>query len=268
MTGYADGPVQPAHLAMGLAERFWRRIRERDAQLRVAFVEQRDPKGPDPMLATMMRRGGRGGGLRLKLFLSVLWIAVGEEHEVRYPARVWAELIGLPDPGGNGARRISATFRALEELNLVRGAPHSGRETVYRLLDERGTGGSYAVPGARIAALRAAEQAWEPHRYIKVPATLWRNGWMTELSGPAVAMLLVLLTHAGGNYERELWFSPQTADDRFRLSEDTRRRGLHELDDAGIVRTHRRPLRENSFASPRLRNTYTLRPGTLEKPAR
>src|SRR3954465_11733533 len=211
MTGYADGSVERTRTAMRLAEQFGRRIRERDAQLRVAFVEQRDPRGQEPMLATMMRRGGRGGGLRLKLYLSVLWVAVGAEHEVRYPARVWAELIGLPDPGGNGARRISATFRALEELNLLQRSHQGGRETIYRLLDERGTGSSYAIPGARITALRAAGEAWESHRYIKIPFGLWTNGWITQLSGSAVAMLLVLLTQAGGNYERELWFSPQTA---------------------------------------------------------
>ena len=105
------------------------------------------------------------------------------------------------------------------------------------------------------------------HQYIKVPVELWTRGWIAELSGAAIAMLLILLTQAWPNTDREIWFSPSFADERFRLSEDTRRRGLRELQGASLVRMRRRALESNTLMSPRLRNVYQLQLERLARPS-
>jgi len=36
-------------------------------------------------------------------------------HDLAYPARAWATLLGLPDPAGRGARRINEAILWLEQ---------------------------------------------------------------------------------------------------------------------------------------------------------
>ena len=66
--------------------------------------------------------------------------------------------------------------------------------TTVRLLDDRGTGTAYKVPGKALEQARETEQRGREHFYIKVPHAFWTAGWVARLSGPGVAMLLVLLS--------------------------------------------------------------------------
>src|SRR5688500_8111034 len=84
---------------------FAQRARHRELQLRRSFVARREGKVGPPPLALLMR-GGRGGEVRLKLLLSLLWVGAKPPHDVTFPSRAWAHLIGLADPDTNGARRI------------------------------------------------------------------------------------------------------------------------------------------------------------------
>lgn len=247
------------------------RIKHRDAQLRTSFVERRDARGADesePTPLALMMRGGRGGEVRLKLLLSVLWIAVQPPHDVTFPARVWAELIGLPEPETSGARRVRAAFVWLTDHGFLRATRTTGKATTLTVQEESLRGVSYTVPGAKLASIKATNSNEDPaaHRYIKVPRELWENGWIAVLTTPALAMLLVLLTHSASGNEEDLWFSVGFADARYRLSEDTRIRGLNELRRLELVTVRRKPIGRNRLDVSRLRNTYTLRRVAFEQP--
>jgi len=54
------------------------------------------------------------GTVRVKLELTFLWFAANP-HDLAYPARAWATLLGLPDPAGRGARRINEAILWLEQ---------------------------------------------------------------------------------------------------------------------------------------------------------
>lgn len=252
--------------SMDVAAGFSRRLRDRDAPIRTAFIEARRRTDPDPRLAQILRGNRGGGAVRLKLELSVLWIAVGEGHEVRYPLRLWAELLGLDNENGQGARRVANAFGWLESAGLVRSERRPGVETAYWPMEETRSNRAYTIPGVRISSTKD-ESERRQHRYVKLPAQMWTSGWIAELSGAAIAMLLILLTQAWPNADREIWFSPSFADQRFRLSEDTRRRGLRELERADLIRLRRRTLESNTLTNPRLRNVYQLQLDRLSRQA-
>ncbi len=96
------------------------------------------------------------------------------------------------------------------------------------------------------------------------------------LSGPGLAMPLVLLAELGGRDptascarrprpDRELWFSPGMAKRRYDLSEDTRAAGVRELADAGLVSITRRDT--NFRPVRRRRNVYRLHTDKFAAPA-
>jgi hypothetical protein len=54
-------------------------------------------------MARILRSGGRGGASRLKLYLSLLWLARNRRRErpvFSHPAQHLAALLGLPNPHG------------------------------------------------------------------------------------------------------------------------------------------------------------------------
>uniref|UniRef100_UPI001CCBC7EE hypothetical protein n=2 Tax=Pseudonocardia sp. ICBG1034 TaxID=2844381 RepID=UPI001CCBC7EE len=209
---------------------------------------------PTPALAQLLR-GGRGGEVKLKLLLSVLWIAASPPYDTTMPGRIWAELIGLPDPGRRGTHRISAATRQLKKQNFVTTRSRPGEPTEIVLLNETGSGEPYTSPGQRVAQLARAEEDFERDRYFRVPKEFWTNGWVAVLDGPAVAMLLVLLSLAAGRSDNDLWIAPEVADRRFHLSAETRKKGFDRLRDVGLVTVHRRPV-TRQLDSTRHRNVY------------
>ena len=60
---------------------------------------------PTPMMR-MLGSGGRGGDVRLKLYLSMLWASPGGDHDTDFDAASWAQLLGLHRWSTNGKRRI------------------------------------------------------------------------------------------------------------------------------------------------------------------
>ncbi len=205
-----------------------------------------------------LMRGGRGGEVKLKVLLSILWVAVGRPYDVTLSARVWAQLIGLPDPGGRGAHRVNSALRQLAKTHHLRVEARPGEANRLFLLEESASGAPYENPGRRVTELKEAEQDFSAHRYVQVPTSLWVNGWIAALNGPGLAMLLVLLAHASGRDHHDIWFSPGFADERFHLSEETRKRGIDQLREHRLVTVKRRPLTRTPLEATRLRNTYTL----------
>jgi len=214
---------------------------------------------------------GGGGTVRVKLELTFLWFAANPPHDLAYPARAWATLLGLPDPAGRGARRINEAILWLEQHKLITVENRAGQPNVITLLSENGTGAPYELPGTAYNRLRSKKPASlaDEHRYIQLPNELWTNGWLSLLSGAAIAMLLVLYTELGNRptATTDLWFSPSQADQRFGLSEDTRSKGLRELRAAGLITARRRSVATDTFDFQRLRNVYHLEPERLQQPA-
>ncbi|WP_435256175.1 hypothetical protein [Streptomyces althioticus] len=249
----------PSNEALRAAESAARYGRNR-AQLRYSFVQRARPDDPPPPL-TRMLRGGRGGQVRLKLYLSYLWMQKEDTAQgLTFTSRAWATLLDLRDPATAGARRISDAQAWLAENRFIEVTSQMGRPNQIVVLNENGTGEPYVAPGAA-ARKEAAESDLGAilHRYIQIPRTFWTNGYLTMLSGAGVAMFLVLLCERGPASDGEaLWFSPKDAERRFALSEDTRSKGLRELADAGLVRTRRRPINPTDFEVVHVRNVHYL----------
>lgn len=249
----------PSNGALQAAENASRYGRNR-AQLRYSFVQRAHPDDPPPPLARMLR-GGRGGQVRLKLFLSYLWMQKEDTAQgLTFANRAWATLLDLRDPATAGARRIGDAQAWLEENQFIEIVSQMGRPNQVVVLDESGTGEPYVAPGAA-ARKEAAETAFGAliHRYVQIPRAFWTSGYLTVLSGAGVAMFLALLCERGpASNDEALWFSPKDAERRFALSEDTRSKGLRELADAGLVRTKRRPINPTGFEVVHVRNVHYL----------
>ena len=230
-------------LAMTAAAEFARKVgsrrRESGAPVRKGFVSTDFYTGgtATPPLAAMLRGGGRGGQLRVKLYISLLWLCSAAPYEASLPARAWAALLGLADPEGRGVRRIHEAIRDLHERKLITVRDRGGMPSVLGLLDENATGEPYTPPSTTYTTL--SRQGAEPaqlrrHQYFRIPSSLWTEGYVGQLGGPGIAMLLVLLcerSRAGAM----VWFTPEIARQRFTLAHSTRTAGLQELRDLGLV---------------------------------
>jgi hypothetical protein len=111
-----------------------------------------------------------------------------------------------------------------------------------------GTGRPYSSPSEtynhlKLQGLRADQLA--VHRYFRVPSMLWTSGLISRLTGPGLAMLLVLRCEQQGKDGAPVWFSPDRALTRFGLAESTRRQGLEQLRAEGVVTTVSRKLSES-----------------------
>lgn len=251
--------------AIQAAESVARRSHGRSAQVRREFVVRSVVGSPTPVAELL--RGGRGGHVRLKLLVSMIWLASAPPHDVAYPARAWATLLDLDDPPGRGARRVNQAISWLEEHQFLTVEARPGHPSRVTLLSEAGTGEAYTLPGAQYGKLRNKNVPAEDlarHRYFQIPSSFWTSGWLAILSGPAVAMYLVLLAEStdrtGGG---EIWFSPALAAKRYALSDDTRSKGLRELKRAGLISTARRPVSSDIFDVQRFRNVHVLQPDKL-----
>jgi hypothetical protein len=257
---------RPSPIALTAAEHVAKRNHRRQLPLRRAFAERPDNAERPTPLARMLR-GGRGGSVRLRLYL---WLGAAPPHELTYPARAWAELLDLDDPAGAGARRIADAVRWLEKNEFIEVTTRSGAPNIVRLLDDAGTGEKYETPGMAFNRLRGKKPAAQIHRYIQLPPELWTSGWMAVLSPAALAMLIVLRVQVGAKDPdtEEVWVSPEYATKAFLLSEETRTRGVRELQRAGLLIIRRRQLvTTDSFDFRRFRNTYQLRLDQLATPA-
>lgn len=238
-----------AHLANAA-----RRMRTRKAApVRRDFLRSADAT-PPPLVRLL--RGGRGGGVRLKLYLTMLWIAAKEPYDTRFAARGWAELLDLAEPDTNGLRRVSDAIAWLRENAFVTVTTQSGHEPTVFLLDDGGSGAAYKPPGA------------VGEVYIKVPTAFWANGWIACLSARAVAMLLVLIDQEQlrvAQHRKTVWVAPDVARSIYVLSADTWTRGIQELKYHGIVSVGRQPVNE-VFNPIRSRNTYKLKLARLDTP--
>lgn len=227
------------------------RVYHRDAPVRQSFL-RRSSTAPAPLAQFI--RGGRGGEVRLKVYLSLLWIASKSPHQTDFRAEAIAELLNLPEARTLGRRRVSDALQWLAAHGFVELERRPGRTSVVYLRNDGGSLRNYVPPGAITG-----------ERYIKLPAGFWVNQWIVRLSGAAVALLLVLLDqYSGSRKQTEFWISPRLARDIYGLSRDTWTKGIAELSRSGIVSVDRYAVNDDDFGWSRLRNVYTLDMGQFD----
>jgi hypothetical protein len=145
-----------------------------------------------------------------------------------------------------------------------------GDVTHVHLLDDAGTGEPYQPAGGLVTRqAKRSQKEREQHFYVQLDARFWTEGWITELSGAAVAMYLALLYEQRGRPGEAIWISPGAGRERYDLSDETRNKGLRELTDWGLLTLGRRPVPSTSFFDERsrARNTYEMNPGAWTRPS-
>lgn len=228
----------------------------------IAFLRSEQSPLELPPLARLVR-GGRGGEARLKLLLTLHMLATKQPFDIkRVRSGWWAGALGLPDPDGAGARRVSDALLWLERggpegaaapgSGLIQLDKTRGEASTVTLLDPRGGGGPHRSPKM------AGEGRW-----VSVPLGLWREEWIVVLSTTELAVLLVLIELTGGATDPT--FVATGRHEQYGLSPDTWRlatRGLraHGLIEVGSV------LDGEDMDKRRRRNTYVVEKLRLVQP--
>jgi hypothetical protein len=203
-----------------------------------------------PPLAHMVR-GGQGGEVRLKLYLTMTMLATKAPHDLPpIPARSWAETLCLPDPLTNGARRITDAIDWLSAEKMIKTSKRTGMPKDVTLLSPGGTGKGYS---------------WRGSWYVSIPIGFWKQEWIYQLSGSAVAFLLVLRDMRSGRAEGDPPWLTTSQKERYGFSEDTWTRATQELEANNLLTTSRAPQGKD-FDFRRLRKTYWVRTELLQKP--
>lgn len=204
--------------------------------------------------------GGRSGTVAIKLYLGLLWRCSGAPYESREDsAYTWALLLDLPNPKQNGTRRIREARKKLQDLQLITMTPVPGSAPTVRLLAEDGSGEPYNPPANRY--IESTNRSGADQYYFKVSGSMWLEGQMQELSGPALAMYLILASERA--YAVPQWFSTAAFPERYGLSSRTRALGTEELRSKGLLKITSKALDErNQVASftgrVRMRKVYAL----------
>jgi len=223
--------------------------RSTGVQLAKSFVRRNETSDPPPPLALLLR-GGQGGEVRLKLYLTMSLLAVSAPYDIKpIPARSWAEALGLDDPERNGARRVNDAIDWLAKNKFLVSDRRRGTPGSVRLLSQAGTGDPYTRPTVS-------------GRYVKVPLGLWDQGWIARLSGAALALLIVLIDVQAGRPAPQ-WISPAQARRLYDLSPDTWTKGVRELEAFDLVSVLKRP-QGGTFDYRRMRNAYSVRDELLQ----
>ena len=209
-------------------------------RLPASFIRRANASCPPPLLAQLLR-DEPGGEVRLKLYLTISLLAVSPANNIRpipVHVRSWAAGLGLDGPAGNGARRVSDAIDQLAKRKLLVAERRQDTSRTVRLLSQDGTGDLYKPPASA-------------GRYVRLSRRLWDDRWMARLSGPALALFIVLLDFHGGRAEPKL-ISPAQDLRRYDLSPDTWTNGIGELKALMLVTVSRespssRPLRGDMF---------------------
>jgi hypothetical protein len=145
--------------------------RSSGARFPAAFA--RGVPGATPSLARLVQ-GGRGGDVRLKLYLSTVLLAgsnrrhpkLGSHAISDVSSATWARILALPDPQSGGARRVADAQDSLVDLKLITVERRPGMSPIVRLRHPDGSGTKFVEPGTP---------------YIRVDLGIWTNRWIWHL---------------------------------------------------------------------------------------
>lgn len=171
-------------------------------------------------------------------------------------------MIGISDPD-RGARTVTANFKALADRRFITLEPaKGGLPPRVTLLDELGTGGPYSRADGK-----------DHLSYFRIPETLWTSGAIGDLSGPGLAMYLVMLYYHRSD-RPGVWLSPNYFSEHHGLSEGTRLHGINDLHEQGLISIEERIMdsagtTENKMFPRRILrlNRKFLPPPAAEDPA-
>jgi hypothetical protein len=134
------------------------------------------------------------------------------------------------------------------------------------MLDDAGSGAAYQAPGPLVARSRKRSADREKHFYVQLKREFWTEGWISHLSGAAVAMYLAALHEERGKTGEAVWISPRIGRECYDLSDETRGKGLAELVNLGLLNLEKRPVPQASFDERyRARNVYRIVPNGLAR---
>jgi len=208
------------------------------------------PPGERTPLSAMVV-GGQGGEVRLKLFLTLLWLAARPPHQVKdKTAGAYAHLFGLPEPETNGAKRVAAAIDWLVDNEFVTADRKNGRPAVLTLRHER-----TKAPYTRPTKPGNDDKVAPADVWVSIPSEVWSQGWMAVLSGRALTTLAILLDESLGRPEVKgeertgrsgvpylhitksgwVWIAESVLDSRYRISYDLWGKGLKELHAHGLI---------------------------------
>lgn len=209
------------------------------------------PKLPPTPLVTMLR-GGHGGEVRLKLYLTITLLAAHPPFDISRPiaSRTWAELLGLSEPDTNGARRIIDAFSWLDAHKFLHLKRQGGMPPLIYLRDPSGDGSEYSKPKMP---------------YVTLPIGYWEQQWVTALSSTGTALLLILLELGGGKNRDAAQSVTTERRALYTLSDDSWTRATKELVEFGLLEVARASSRRD-LEYGRQRNTYELFKRRLSEP--
>lgn len=229
-------PPSRADTLQGLLDRTGRGV----VPIRREFVQQGHGRDtvPGPLAGLLTAHDERG----LDTYLLVHALASAEPFSCTLPAPAWARALGIEGKPASITGAISKVMRRLDEEHNLIARTRSKRRSVVTLLREDGSREPYEHPYKN------------KERYLRLPDTYWRDGWMNKLSLVGKTMLLIALERPDG-FELPFERAPRW----YGLSADSAYRGLRELHTHELVEVDHawvRDARSDTGWSPKY--TYTL----------
>ncbi|MFD7652850.1 hypothetical protein ACFV4N_02575 [Actinosynnema sp. NPDC059797] len=234
--------------------------RERGVELLRRLVEKSKRREQVPFAKTFLRsaeeggpplarliQGGRGGEVRLKVFLTITMAATRHPYDMRTPPTpgYWAEMLAVA--GAQPSRRMADALRWLDKEGFVKLTPRKGAPPQITLLTPQAPG----EPGIEYKRPVDAGE-W----YISLPLELWTNGWIIDL--PATSLALLMVIRDVQRAKTQFSYVPSGERDLYGLSSDTWTRGRNDLERRGLLEVKRVP-QGGEFDYRRMRNLYRVR---------
>ncbi len=202
--------------------------------------------GTAPPLAQLIK-GGRGGEVRLKIYLCITMMATAKPYDMRQPPtpQTWARMLALPP--STGPRRITSNLKWLRDNGFIHLEPRPGNTPSIKLL---------SLEHPALPYVRASTQG----RYLGIPIEFWTRGWILHLSATGIAVLFALLEAQGGHTSPR--YLTKERRESYGFSHNTWTEARKELERNKILTVKRAP-QGSDFDYRRLRNTHWINESRL-----
>ncbi|WP_143253936.1 hypothetical protein [Amycolatopsis keratiniphila] len=247
-------PITEEHAdALRLLSAAAERSKRKNVAFARSFVADLDPM-PGATSSTPLSsliQGGRGGKVRLRLYLLLTMMATRAPFDIKQlrTSQTLARTLELPKR--EGLRRITSNLNWLAANKYISIKRDPSAPVSVQLLDPIGNG--KLLPDAR-----------KVKPYITIPIEFWSNGWLLDLSPRAIAVLFALADRLGGSDKPLYLLKDRRAS--YGFSHDTWTRGTAELEDHGLLTLKRVP-QGNDFDYMRMRTAYWIEWKRLNTPS-